>query len=84
MPRPRGGIMADYRRFRALSYKVARGMGNLQPILKGDIPGIMRRQVRRFVGKAMARAAFGDEGGGWGIVRDIGLMLVGRWFQARR
>lgn len=84
MPRPRGGIMADYRKVRALSYRVARGMGNLQPILEGDIPGIVRRQVRRVVGKAMARAAFGDEGGPWGIVRDIGLMLLGRWFQARR
>lgn len=86
MPRARGGIMADYRKVRALSYRVARGMGNLQPILEGDIPGLLRRQIRRVIGKAMARAAFGGEGSGgqWGIVRDIGLMLIGRWFQARR
>jgi hypothetical protein len=84
MPQRSKGLIGTIRQVRSTSYNVARGLGNLQPWIEGNPRQIIKRQVRRYVGHAMARAAFGKEAGFGGFVRDLGIMLLGRTLQGRK
>ena len=93
MARRANTMMMPYRKTRQAAYKVARTMGNLQPLgdflatgdLAGLIRGYTRRGIRVIAGRAYSAMSFGK--GGWGTVLfEIGLMLLGRLvgFRGRR
>jgi len=56
------GYLKPYRRARSSAYKVARGMGNLQPWLELSPRKIVRRYVYRRIGQGIVAPLYGGRG----------------------
>lgn len=85
-----GGLMRDFRRVRAFSYRAARTMGNWQPVVEGlatgnldtMIRGLTRRGIRRVAGRAFSSLSFG-KGTGLDVLFDVAKILLGRAIGSR-
>lgn len=71
-----------YREVRHQSYNVARGMGNLLPLLEGNPAALLRRQGRRLAGMAFNQVSFGKVRG-FGVLLDLLLIVLGRLLGSR-
>ena len=71
------GLIGTIKHLRPGLYKVARGLGDVQALASGNPRTVIRRGVRRVAGRGYANLQSGN-GGGWQILLDIALMLLGR------
>ena len=62
MSRRGAAYLRPYRRTRSAAYKLARGMGNLQPWLELSPRKIVRRYVYRRIGQGIVAPLYGGRG----------------------
>jgi len=87
MPKKRSLLNMDtmglYRGTRKNLYAAARTMGNVQPLLDGNLGTVARRMGRVAVGRAYSRLEFGKASGLLSVGLELAAILAGRLLGGR-